>query len=475
MPKFHKSLAVRLAAFIALVVIAAFLSAYLIISDATRSRFITVQREVVSSVAEAENGPGVVPEIQRAFLQGGIGDVVTLAAAQRSSGDARSKAFIFLTPDQKVAAASDPIFATAEIVRNPDGMVTIAAGDAGGMHSARIEVSQSALLAILDASGRTAGEVVLLPAPFDETEGGEFANSIWRISAIWLVGIAAASIAATLFLTRRALAPIDALTNAAKDIKQGLAPAPLRAPGTSEFGQLVEAFNAAAESIEMTGTMRRQLVADIAHELRTPVTNLIGQIEAFQSGLIPNQSEFVATIDGEAKLLRRLVEDFQQLAISDAGQLRLTMQELPVADLLETILRPAADASGALLDIDAGDNLCVLADEERMRQVFGNLFENSLRHRPNGLKVAVRAHACGEGVAIAFADNGPGVCVEDRPFIFDRFYRAEKSRNRATGGAGLGLAIVNNIMDAMGGKIRYDDKPTPLGGAVFVLWFRRAA
>jgi two-component system sensor histidine kinase BaeS len=170
-------------------------------------------------------------------------------------------------------------------------------------------------------------------------------------------------------------------------------------------------------------------------------------------------------------VLRRLVDDFQQLALADAGHLHLQPQNLPLRETLDAMLAPLARTAGASWRTEGPADLRVVADEERLRQVVANLAENAARHGA-APEWTVVVRAASEAVAVfEFLDNGPGVAAGDVPFIFQRFYRAEKSRSRATGGAGLGLAIVHGLVEAMGGSIRYE--PVERGGASFVVGLPR--
>jgi signal transduction histidine kinase len=263
------------------------------------------------------------------------------------------------------------------------------------------------------------------------------------------------------------LAPIDWLTAAARELQSGKMPDRIASVKDSEFRALIDAFNAAIEAIARTEKVRKQLIADIAHELRTPVTNIKGQLEAHEAGLISEDAEFVTTLKGENRLLERLVEDFQQLAISDAGQLKVNLQSMPLAEIVRNILEPMAEAANATVVVAVPEMLHVFIDEERFRQVLLNLWENAVRHQPDKLTVTVTAEGPDPYWAtLVFQDNGPGIAAEDRPYVFERFFRAEKSRNRALGGAGLGLTIVKGLLEAMGGRIELADRD---GGAAFAV------
>lgn len=312
--------------------------------------------------------------------------------------------------------------------------------------------------------------VTLTSSPDD---GSAFAWQLWRSAAWWLAAVLAVAVAAIVWVMRRALVPIDRMTQAARDLRHGQPPAPVPLSGPPEFADLTRAFESAAQAIAGTEQLRRQVIADVGHELRTPVTNLRAQLEAMQLGLVPVDADALQALQVEARLLQRLVEDFEQLTLADAGRVKLYPQVLPLRDSLTDILAPLADAADARWSVNGPADLCVTADEARLRQVVTNLVENAARHRPANLQVDVVVSGIGDHeAAFTFRDNGPGVAADDIPHIFERFYRADRSRNRATGGSGLGLAITRGLVEAMGGNIRYESHPD--AGAVFVVTLPRA-
>jgi two-component system sensor histidine kinase BaeS len=243
--------------------------------------------------------------------------------------------------------------------------------------------------------------------------------------------------------------------------------------GPPEFAELGRAFESAAHAIAGTERLRRQVIADVGHELRTPVTNLRAQLEAMQQGLVPADADALQALLVETRLLQRLVEDFEELTLADAGRVKLHLQVLPLRETLADILAPLADAAGARWRVDGPRDRWVTADEERLRQIVANLIENAARHRPVDLQVDVVVHGIDARTAsFLFRDNGPGVAAADIPHVFERFYRADRSRSRTTGGSGLGLAITRGLVEAMGGTIRYDGHPG--AGAAFVVTLPRA-
>jgi two-component system sensor histidine kinase BaeS len=270
------------------------------------------------------------------------------------------------------------------------------------------------------------------------------------------------------WVVRRALAPVDRLTQAARALQAGRVPERVRVTGPSEIAGLAEAFDAASEAIAGTERLRRQVIADVGHELRTPVTNLRAQIEAMQQGLTAPDAGALASLQAETRLLERVVDDFQQLTLSDAGRLSLNLQVWPLRETLEAIVAPLAAHAGAAWRVDGPAEVCARVDEERLRQVVSNLVENAVRHRPVGLELTVVVRREDpDRVAFEFSDNGPGVADADVPHIFERFYRAATTRGPAAGGSGLGLAIARGLVEAMGGSIRYTNAAA--GGATFIV------
>jgi signal transduction histidine kinase len=278
-----------------------------------------------------------------------------------------------------------------------------------------------------------------------------------RTSLVW-AGLLAVLLALVLgiVISQRMAAPLVRLTHAASAIAGGNLEQQVPVRGGDEIGQLGTAFNQMASSLAEAEALRRNMVADVAHELRTPLTVIQGNLQAMLEGVFPMDAEQVASIYDETRLLTRLVDDLRDLALADAGQLRL--ERLPV-DLAETArtatanFAAAADAAGVALACDAPDPAMTLGDADRLAQVLRNLFGNALRHTPAGGQVSVRVQRSGDLVRLDVVDTGTGIAPEDLPHVFDRFYRADKSRSRRGGGAGLGLAIVRQLVLAHGGNI----------------------
>jgi two-component system sensor histidine kinase BaeS len=272
-----------------------------------------------------------------------------------------------------------------------------------------------------------------------------------------------AAILVTVVLASDILRPVERLTAAARRMKTGDLTVRVRVDSQDEIGELANAFNAMAGSLAEQEQLRRNMIGDIAHELRTPLTNLRGYLEAARDGLVTPDAGLVDNLYEETMLLQRLVADLQELALVEAGQLALLPQPAELAAIAEQalgILRPQADAKGVTLYADMPADLpAVNVDPARIGQVLRNLLSNALLHTPAGGTITVLGRAGADEVSVSVCDTGSGVRPEDLPHVFDRFYRADKSRARQTGGAGLGLAIVKQLVLAHGGSVSANSVP----------------
>ncbi len=260
-----------------------------------------------------------------------------------------------------------------------------------------------------------------------------------------------------LLLFRSIVAPLNVLTRASQAIAAGdlSARAPVR--GNHEIAQLAAAFNQMAESLERAERARRNQTADIAHELRTPLTVLQGTLEAMADGVYPLDRENVLLALSQVRTLARMVEDLRLLALSDAGELHLYARPLDLHNFLCRFLegyRSKAREKGITLHLEVPDRLPpVQADRDRLSQIVGNLLSNALRYVPQGGKVVIRAEEGAGEIRISVSDDGPGIPARELPHLFERFWRGDKARRRATGGSGLGLTIAKSLVEAHGGRI----------------------
>jgi two-component system sensor histidine kinase BaeS len=236
--------------------------------------------------------------------------------------------------------------------------------------------------------------------------------------------------------------------------------------GREEFARLTESFNRMVEELERADRQRRNLTADVAHELRTPLQIIQGNLEGILDDVYQPTSEHIGATLDETRLLARLVDDLRTLSLAEAGQLPLVWEPVDVIELLadvSTSFSGQAEAAGLDLLVEAdGDpaKMTITADLGRLDQVLGNLMANALRHTPSGGAITLRAEPMDGGVRIIVSDTGEGIPSEDLPAIFDRFWRGDRSRSHATGvGSGLGLAIARELVQAHGGRIGVESEP----------------
>lgn len=271
---------------------------------------------------------------------------------------------------------------------------------------------------------------------------------------------------------------VSALRTGAQRIAAGELGARVKPSGFAELAELAGSFNQLAESLDRQEEARRRLVADIAHDLRTPLTVISGTVEAMLDGIYdPNDRVHLRSMLDEAGRLARMVNDLRALSLVDAGQMRLELVVVPaslvIADACDRFATRAADCAIALEPSVTPGLPDIRIDPVRFAQVLGNLIENALRFTPAGGTIVVgghlmvRADAQGAlGVAVSVSDTGPGIPSEALPHIFDRFYRVDQARS--PGGSGLGLAIVRTLVEAHNGTVAVANRPG--SGAVFTVW-----
>lgn len=272
----------------------------------------------------------------------------------------------------------------------------------------------------------------------------------------------------TIVAGRRLVGPLRALTEAADRPADQQARVPVAT--NDEIGYLARALNDLADRRERSESLRRAMVSDVAHELRTPLTNIRSWLEAAQDGLTPTNPALLDLLHEEAVLLQHVIDDLSDLAAADAGNLRVHPEQVYVHDILAQVAeahRSAAETAGVQLSFDVAEDPQVNADPVRLRQLVGNLVSNGIRYTPAGGRVTVSAAVKAAGLVIAVRDTGVGIPPEELPKIFDRFWRSDSSRTRATGGSGLGLSIVRKLVEAHGGEITVASRPRT--GTVFTI------
>jgi signal transduction histidine kinase len=276
---------------------------------------------------------------------------------------------------------------------------------------------------------------------------------------IWpsVSGVVAAIVAMVLvwFLARGMTSPLREMAAAASEMAKGNYDRRVRSTARDEVGELARAFNRMAAELAETDRVRRDLVANVSHELRTPITSLQAVLENLVDGVTAPDPETFATMLTQVERLGRLVKQLLDLSRLESGAVPLERTEFRVEPLLTHAVREQqlhAPEVTVSVSVDTPD-LTADGDPERVHQVVANLLENAMRHTPRGGAVEVRAERCADGVTISVLDEGPGIPEADEARIFERFYRADSARASSDGGAGLGLAIAQWIVDLHGGEI----------------------
>ncbi|MGD2114829.1 MAG: ATP-binding protein [Acidobacteriota bacterium] len=383
--------------------------------------------------------------------------------------------------------------AEAELVAGsgtPDGVVDarpLGGGEAGGVE-ARWTVEEDGRtetlalrggLPVRAPDGAVVGTLLPIPRPSPE-RAADRREALLRLDRRLLAAVAGVAALALLLgglLARRIVRPVEALAAAARDLGAGDLGRRVDVASNDELGRLGRAFNDMAAALERAEDLRRRLVADVAHELRTPLAALRAQLEALQDGLTRPTPQTIGSLVEDAVHLGGLVDDLQDLALADAGRLPLDRRPLDLEREVRAAARSLGLESGEGLRLELGDLPPVHADPRRLRQILHNLLDNARVHGGSGTPerpIEILACALEPGsdgadragmIRLTVRDHGSGVPVEHVPHLFERFHRPDPSRARATGGAGLGLAITRALVELHGGTIRAADAP---GGGLAV-------
>ena len=398
---------------------------------------------------------GVQPFINRISFQTER-EIVALDAAGRLVGDSRQRPEGRRRHDERGRFFFDHHDDHELRLPPPDYFAPIVSG---GERAGSVAVS---------ARGR-AGLIPPLPAgsgaatsPDAEPPLTQFAEAVKRSLVMAGLVAGAAGILLVLLFSRRVLGSVGNLTNAARRLGSGDLSSRAEVKGNDEIAELGHAFNAMADALEASERQRRTMVSDVAHELRTPLANIQGHIEAMQDGLLEPDAATLDTVHRQARYLNRLVDDLRLLSETEARELRLRMESESIAGIVERVassFRPRADAASVRLSVETEDGLPALnLDRQRIEQVVGNLVDNAIRHTPAGGAVALSVAGHTDAVRVTVTDTGPGIPEDVLPRVFDRLYRVDPSRDRDTGGSGLGLTIARQLVEAHGGTIWVESK-----------------
>ncbi len=282
-------------------------------------------------------------------------------------------------------------------------------------------------------------------------------NAVSRSLLVAAVGAILAGLLTSLFLAREILRPLQDIATSSRRIANGHYHERVGVPGSTELAVVATNFNQMAEALEQIEQQRIALISNVSHELRTPLTGLSGYLEGLMDGLFTNDRETFAQMDQEVRRLRRLVDDLQALSRVEAGQISLHMDVIDLMPIVERTvnqLKSQAVGQGLALKLEQDQaQLFVCADSDRAAQVIHNLVGNAVRYTPEGGMIKVKVYAKGSAATIEVSDNGIGIPAEALPYIFERFYRVDRSRARKSGGSGIGLTISRHLAWAMGGDI----------------------
>jgi two-component system sensor histidine kinase BaeS len=422
-----------LAAMLAIVVITVTLSALF-----TRR----VTHEEMRRVLVAHKGPTNIAALDEQYRRTGSWKGVEPLL------DAIEGRVILATRDRQVIAASKNL---------RDAAITVDATD-------RITIRDRGAMMMVRLPPTVVHDAYLYVLPLEEPGGGGEIAALDRRLVITFAGATVLAILLALYMSRRITQPVERLTKAVDEMARGATPAHVDVPGRDELARLATSFNAMSDAIAEQQALRRRMVSDVAHELRTPLTNLRCELEAVQDGLAAADPARISSLHEEVAHLGRLVDDLQDLAVADAGGLRLRREPI---DLAATVAR-AAEPFRTQRSIEISlppEPLIVNADATRIGQVVRNLLTNAVQHTADAGHIQVDVHRNGSGAVVQVADDGHGIPAADLEKIFERFYRVDESRGRERGGAGLGLAIARQLVELHGGTIRAENRSE--GGARF--------
>jgi two-component system sensor histidine kinase BaeS len=313
--------------------------------------------------------------------------------------------------------------------------------------------------AFLEAAATTS------PAPAEVFIGaptGADISVLGQPAAVGVAGLVLVALIGTAWIARRVSRPVRRLTEASRELAGGRLDVRVPAAGKGELARLSASFNTMAEAVQRSEERQRRLVADVAHEMRTPLSNLRGYLEGLSDGVVQPSRELFVSLHEETMLQRRILDDLQVLALAEAGDLGYTRAPIDLADLVgvgATLHRAVAAEAGIALTVDVPAPVWVDADPDRLRQVLGNLLTNAIRYTDAGGHVLVRVRAETHEAVLTVQDTGVGMTQADLSRVFDRFWRADPARQRATGGTGLGLTIAQRIVTDHGGRIEVTSEP----------------
>ncbi len=318
----------------------------------------------------------------------------------------------------------------------------------------------------IKVDGETVGTLIFVPSLNRWDRGTPEGNFLTEVSFASLRSALIASVLAlglggvlAFTMTRS----IRDLTTATTVLAQGKLGHQVKVRSQDEIGVLAHSFNKMSSDLEHANQLRRQMTADIAHDLRTPLSVILGYTEALSDGKLTGSPEIYSIMHTESQHLAHLIDDLKVLALADAGEIPLTVQAVPPASLLHRTAdayKIQAEQKGITIEVETAPALPeVIIDHERMAQVMGNLVSNALRYTPAGGRISLSAAETGGKVSILISDTGKGISAGDLPFVFSRSFRGDQARQQENGESGLGLAIAKSLVEAQGGVISVTSQP----------------
>jgi two-component system sensor histidine kinase BaeS len=265
-----------------------------------------------------------------------------------------------------------------------------------------------------------------------------------------------ASLGLAIALARAVTRPLDGVARAARRLAEGSYDVRVDRPGAPELASLADSFNQLAAGLEDQERLRQDMISNFAHELRTPLTNLKGYLQALRDGVVPTSTEAFESLDQEVDRLYRLSLALDELGTGESPNASLGLGTIDLNQVIDAafkLSRPGFDRRGLRVELAMTAGLRVVANPDQIAQVLLNLFQNAARYTPEGGSVSIRAEIDEGSVVVSVTNSGEGIPAVDLPHVFERFYRVEKSRDRSRGGAGIGLAVVKQLVESAGGRV----------------------
>jgi signal transduction histidine kinase len=317
-------------------------------------------------------------------------------------------------------------------------------------------------LPLRSSTGRLLGALYVLPIPPEdgpqrspESRASALRRRIWSVAAI----AAFAAAVASLLLAGPLVTRVRTLADAAGDIQRGALDTRVSEAGSDELSQFASSFNAMTRAVAEARGNQQKLIGDVAHELRTPLTNIVGLIEAMQDGLHPRDDAALATVRREVGLLTSLVHELQELSLAESKAMRFDITGVDAVQVARDAVAAIAPSGANTRVIAPVEKVLVRADMRRLAQCLANLLRNAVAHTPQDGEVTVTVTQSGPVVTLAVEDTGVGIPAEHLALVFDRFHRVDASRARTSGGMGLGLAVVRELVTGMGGRVSAESEP----------------